>query len=306
MTEHPPITTSIVPSTDGVDVVVHDFGGDGPLLVLCHATGFCARVWEPFVEALGGRYRCIAPDFRAHGATELPPGVELVWTGMAADLLAVVDAYRGEAPSDVSGAARADSSAAEPVLAVGHSMGASAMILAEAARPGTFERAWSFEPILLEAGPKLVGDDIPEIAVGAGRRRARFESRAEALERWSARPPLSVLDERALRAYAEFGLVEHPDGGVELACSPTDEAAVFQHHCNGSFERSGDLRIPFVIGVSGDEDGPAAWATSAAIEHPHLALVSYPDLTHFGPLQEPDRLAVDVGRFLDEGGTRDS
>jgi hypothetical protein len=115
-----------------------------------------------------------------------------------------------------------------------------------------------------------------------------------------------VLDERALRAYAEFGLVEHPDGGFELACSPADEASVFQHHCNGSFERSGDLRIPFVIGVSGDEDGPAAWANSAATEHPHLALVSYPDLTHFGPLQEPDRLAVDVGRFLDEGGTRDS
>jgi len=288
-----PVLTTTVPSTDGVAVAVHDFGGDGPLVVFCHATGFCGRVWEPFIDALDQRYRCIALDFRAHGASRLPEGVELAWTGMAADLLAVVDAFGPETGEG-------------PVFAVGHSMGGSAIILAETARPGTFARAWTFEPILLESGPVLRGDDTPEIAVAAKRRRSRFGSREEALARWSARPPLGVLDERALRAYATFGLIDHPDGGVELACSPEHEAGVFQHHLNGSYERSGDLRMPFVIGAGGDGDGPADWARSAVAEHPHLTLVSYPDLTHFGPLQEPGRLAVDVGRFLGEDGTRDS
>ena len=35
--------TTYVSSTEGVEVAVHDFGGEGPTLLLCHATGFCAH-----------------------------------------------------------------------------------------------------------------------------------------------------------------------------------------------------------------------------------------------------------------------
>ena len=41
-----------VPSTDGVTLAVHDLGGDGPPLLLCHATGFHGRVWT----ALAGEF----------------------------------------------------------------------------------------------------------------------------------------------------------------------------------------------------------------------------------------------------------
>jgi pimeloyl-ACP methyl ester carboxylesterase len=285
----PIVERATVASTDGVDVVTHDYGGDGPLVLFCHATGFCGRVWGPFIDAIGPRFHCVALDFRAHGATRLPDGVELVWSGMASDLLAVVDAFGPGAGAD------------EPVYAVGHSMGGAAIILAETARPGTFERAWTFEPILLPEGPKLVGDEVPDIALAAQRRRPRFESRQAAIERWSSRPPLDALDERALRAYADHGLVDRPDGTVELACSPDHEASVFQHHLSGAYERSGELRIPIVVGVSGEAQGPGAWARSAATDHPHLTLVAFPDLTHFGPLEEPDRLAADAVRFLGAG-----
>ncbi|MDH4362722.1 MAG: alpha/beta hydrolase [Acidimicrobiia bacterium] len=284
--------TTYVDSTDGVRVASYDFGGDGPLVVLCHATGFCGLAWLPMVEALRRELpvpaRLVALDFRGHGATGLPDGVSLAWGGMADDLAAVIDHYSAQAGQPVG-----------PVWAVGHSMGGAAIILGETARPGLVSRAWTFEPILLRHGPVLTGEGAPAIAVGARARRARFVSRQEAYDRYASRPPLSLLDPRALAAYVEHGFADDPDGdGVMLRCQPEHEASVFEHHNAGTFEAAEALSMPIVVAASGDGGDPAEWVRSAADLNPRLTLVNYPDLTHFGPLQEPDRLAVDVALFF--------
>ena len=41
-----------VPSTDGVELELHDFGGDGPTLLIAHATGMCAGAYLPMVPLL--------------------------------------------------------------------------------------------------------------------------------------------------------------------------------------------------------------------------------------------------------------
>jgi pimeloyl-ACP methyl ester carboxylesterase len=279
--------TTFHPSTDGVQVAVHDFGGKGPLVILCHATGFCGHVWLPMAEALVERFHCVAVDFRAHGVTKLPEGVALDWRGMANDLTAVIDAW----------------SPREPVWAIGHSMGGSAIIMAETARAGLVERAWMYEPILLRRGPVLLGDDAPDIANAARARRATFASRQEARDRYASRPPLSVLDPRALDAYVEHGFEELPDGSVTLRCTPEHEASVFEHHLSGAFELVHELAIPFRIAVGGasppvPDGGPAVWVAEAAATNPRLETVTYPDLTHFGPLEAPDRLAADAGAYF--------
>ncbi len=38
-----------------------DTGGDGPVLVLLHGLLMDATVWDPVLEQLGGRYRCVRP-----------------------------------------------------------------------------------------------------------------------------------------------------------------------------------------------------------------------------------------------------
>ena len=274
--------TFFVPSTDGVEVAVHDYGGQGRLLMLNHATGFCGQVWQPMIELLRTGFHCVAMDFRAHGMTELPAGIELVWQGMARDFEAVVDHV----------------SPGQPVWVAGHSMGGTAVILAETARPGLVERAWTYEPILLRNAPVLTGDEGPAIAQGARRRRAEFPSRDEARQRFAGRPPLSLLDPDVLHAYVEHGFADQVDGSIVLRCSPESEASIFEHHNCGSFEAAGQLSIPFAAGAGGEGEGPAAWVREAASVHGSLTLVEYPDLTHFGPLQDPRRLAVDIAGFF--------
>ena len=84
----------LVRSTGGVDVALHDLGGDGPPLLLTHATGFCGPVWRPLARHLADRYHAYAPDLRGHGESVTPVGLDFHWGGFADDVLAVVDPLR--------------------------------------------------------------------------------------------------------------------------------------------------------------------------------------------------------------------
>ncbi|MEM9653399.1 MAG: alpha/beta hydrolase [Actinomycetota bacterium] len=271
-----------VTSTDQVTVQLHDLGGSGPLLLLSHATGFCGQVWAPMAETLAEQYHCVAFDHRSHGRSSRPVGRSLEWSGMAEDIVAVVEALSPD----------------EPVAAVGHSMGGTTLAIAEVARPGTVAKAWTFEPILFGGESLGTRSEPSEISQGARRRRATFADRDEVIARYGSRPPLDVLDPRALRAYAEHGFRDLPDGTVTLCCRPEDEAAVFEHHNSGARTTIGDVTIPFLIAASGDERLPAQAVRAAAAEFPHLDLAIYEDLTHFGPLEAPERMARDCLAWL--------
>ena len=122
-----------IPTTGGLSLAVHELGGSGRPTLLCHATGFHGAVWEPLAAQLGDGLERWAVDFRAHGASTVPPGLPLDWHDFRDDVLSVLDAL--ELP-------------AGEVLGVGHSMGGAALLLAEQARPGTFAGLWLYEPIV--------------------------------------------------------------------------------------------------------------------------------------------------------------
>lgn len=271
-----------VPSTDGVELRLHDLGGDGPPLLMSHATGFCGPVWGPLAEGLHQSFRCVAFDFRGHGHSSKPDVSKLAWRGFGQDVLAAVDAV-----SECFGHPG-------PLPAVGHSMGGAALVLAEADRPGTLSKVWTFEPILFEGRSEATPPQPSEISEGARRRRPTFASRDEAFERYSSRPPLSSLDERVLRAYVDHGFADQDDGTVTLCCSPEHEAAVFERHNSGVRSLVGQLTIPFLAAASGDGRPPAETVIAVADEYPNVELARYDQLNHFGPLQDPSGLADDI------------
>ncbi len=285
------VVPSYFDSTDGVRVAAHEFGGTGPLLILSHATGFCAQVWRPMVDNLTGHFRCVGIDYRGHGHTVTPAETTMAWNGMANDLLVVIDAV-----------ARDD----EPVFVAGHSMGGAALVLAEQLRPGTITKAWGFEPILYDVAmmEKLNPGDPNRMVDAAQRRRADFESRDAVYERYAAKPPLNMLDPRALRAYVDHGFrdltsddpgwVECP-GGVTLRCTPSREAETFgSARTAGAFEALADAAFEYRILASGDGMPPAQMAEHAAESFDNLSLARFRDLTHFGPLEAPEVIAADV------------
>lgn len=292
MSDVPEPTT--IPSTDGVVVSAHDFGGDGPLLVLCHATGFCGAIWAPIAHALTDRFHCVSLDFRGHGRSVRPEGLDLAWTGMAQDLLAVIDEFRRRRGEGVG----------DTVFAAGHSMGGAAIVLAELARPGTITKAWALEPILFPTPEDVERDEHgiivhqSPLVAGARRRRAEFESRDAAYERYASRPPFSDVDPDVLRIYVDEGFADLADGSVRLRCEPESEASTFEHSLCGAFEHLDEIDVPFLVAASGDGQPPALVVDEVVSRNPRFVRWEYPDLTHFAPLEDPGRIAADIGRWF--------
>jgi pimeloyl-ACP methyl ester carboxylesterase len=269
-----------VRSTDSVDVAVHDLDGDGPPVLLAHATGFHGLVWRPLASHLHG-FRRWAPDLRGHGDTPAPRSGDFNWHGFADDVLAVVDGLELDRP-----------------FGVGHSKGGTALLLAEQRRPGTFRALYLYEPVVRPSDHPGPSDGANPLAEGALRRRSTFGSFEAAIENFSAKPPLDVLDPEALRAYVEHGFERMEDGSVRLKCEPADEAQMYRMGAgHGAFDQLEQVTCPVVVARGGFTDfGPGAFAPSVAAGLPDGRLEEFPGLGHFGPLERPEVVAEAVLR----------
>jgi pimeloyl-ACP methyl ester carboxylesterase len=281
----PVAATLSVTSSDGVTVAVHDLGGTGPPLLLCHATGFHGRVWAPVAARLADRFHCLAPDLRGHGDTTAPARGDLAWSGFADDVLAVVDAL------GLAGC-----------VAAGHSKGGAALLLAEQRRPGTFAALYCYEPVAFPADARegMPDGDNP-LSAAALRRRTTFASSDAAVANYAAKPPLDVFTDEALRAYVEHGFAPDATGdGIELKCRPEVEAQVYRMGPNhDAFDRLGEVRCPVTVAMGRPapfEPSSVAVAIVEALPHGHLS--PHPELGHFGPMQDPDAIAADIAEAL--------
>lgn len=258
-----------LPSTDGVKLAVHDLGGDGPPLLMTHATGFCGPVLSPLAAHLTDRFHCWTYDARGHGDSESPGGSGWEWSGFADDVLAVVDGLDLDRP-----------------YGFGHSAGGAALLDAEARRPGTFTALWCYEPILWpELSDELTRSRRPLIN-GALKRRDQFPSRQEAYDNFASKPPLESLDSKALRAYVDCGFA--PDAhGVRLKCPPFVEAAIYrQGLAHDGFTRLGRVRCPVTIAWGELSMAIERTVAQAQVDElPAATLAVFPELGHFGPLE---------------------
>ena len=181
-----------VRSEDGVKLNLRMMGGSGPDLLVCHATGFHGLAYRPLAQCLKNSFRVWALDFRGHGSSGPAPGEDYAWSAMGGDVAACAAAI-----------------GTPQLYGFGHSMGGAALLLAELSRPGTFAGLFLYEPIVLPRGFFDQPGANP-LAAGARNRREVFNSRAEALARYSSRSPLGVMRADALAAYVEGAFVDLP------------------------------------------------------------------------------------------------
>ena len=263
-------------SDDGVKINLRMMGGSGPDLLVCHATGFHGLAYRPLAQCIKDKFRVWALDFRGHGASGPEPGGDYSWSGMAADVAACAAAI-----------------GTERLYGLGHSMGGAALLLAERSRPGSFTGLFLYEPIVLPRGFFDAPNDNP-LAAGARNRREVFNSRAEALARYSTRSPLGVMRADALAAYVEGGFVDLPDGRVRLACSAETEARTFEASGGLATEDAAGISVPATVaaGTVAGTPNPGAFSPAVADALPQGRFRSFENLGHFGPLEAPGVVAA--------------
>lgn len=257
--------------------------GQSSSLLMVHATGFHCRVWDQVIRRLP-QHHVVALDQRSHGRSTQVPITN--WAHLGEDLAGFVKARE-----------------LGPMIGVGHSMGAHALVQAAAREPERFRALLLVDPVI--ASPSAY--HLPHPVMGSGlhpaaRRRSRFASAQEMIERFAARRPYDLFDAQSLRDYCTHGLLPAPDGeGFELACTPLSEASVYMTgRANASVYASvRALTIPVWV-VRARQRTPDAdpFDYSYSPTWPELAgefrqgrdrLI--PDRSHFLPMEDPGQVA---------------
>lgn len=268
--------------------------GRGPTLLLAHATGFHARVWDAMISHLGERH-VIAVDQRGHGRSDKTPITH--WRVFGQDLAALVQAL------DL-----------RDVVGVGHSMGGHAMVEAAAACPERFRRLVLIDPVI--ASPADYGEGGWTISGLGGqphptaRRKARFDSPQAMIERFRDRAPFSLFRPDALRDYCTYGLLPAEDGdGFVLACPPAIEASIYMtSRSNPNVYRAiRGLDLPvLVLRAKAPPPDREVMDFASSPTWPGLVHelrqgreIHFPDHTHFLPMEIPERIAALVADELD-------
>ncbi len=276
-------TLHFVPAGD-LTLAVWEWPGESPALLCAHATGFHGRCWDHIVRRFPGR-RALALEFRGHGRSSkpVPP---IPWPHFAQDVLAVARhlGLRG-------------------AIGVGHSMGGFALVAAAIEMAEIFSALLLVDPVIF---PREAYRSPAPDASFIGRRRNRFASPEEMVDRFRGRLPFSAWQPEALRNYCEYGLLADGDSFV-LACAPDVEAAIYEHSNapeNNLYSAMPGVYLPVTVLRAGTTP-TAAFDLNASPTGPGVATcfpngrdVYLPERNHYIPMEAPELVAAEIGRFL--------
>jgi pimeloyl-ACP methyl ester carboxylesterase len=188
-----------------------EYPGNGPSLIMLHATGFLPWVWHPVARGLSCDYDVTAPFFCKHREPNMENG-GIGWKNLAQDLVKLMDVLKIK----------------RPYYLVGHSMGGAVATLATALLGLQPEAMVLIEPIILPEqfyGFSPTVEQHP-LASKSIKRRNHWEDRQEAREYLLSKKFFASWDPEVLEIYLQYGIVEN-SGGLTLACQPDKEAALF-------------------------------------------------------------------------------
>jgi pimeloyl-ACP methyl ester carboxylesterase len=262
-------------AVNGTHLWVEDTGGDRPPVVFSHGLLWSARLFDPQVAALRGRYRCVSYDHRGQGLSAPAPGRGAVTIEQCyADLEALVDQL-----------------GAGPVHVVGLSMGGFVGMRLAARRPdlvrslALLDTSADPEPAanrpryrrLATAvrwlGVRPVADRVMPIMFG----RTFLSDPARAADRalWRAR----LLENRRDVWRAVHGVIDRP----------------------GVIDELGRITAPTLV-VVGDEDVATVPAKAARVAAaiPGARLTRVPGAGHSSTVEQPARVTALLAEFLAE------
>jgi len=246
-------------------------------LLFSHANGFHGRCFDPVIEDLVTDYNCTSFDYRGHGDSSFPEDLQVHWSQYGQDAISVAKTLNTK------------------IIAIGHSMGGAALVMAALQMPEIFRALIIYEPIIfpVEVQQSASTRSGPSPLVeGARRRRKTFASREEAFANYASKPPMNVFDPRALNAYVNHGFRDSNDS-ITLKCSPEHEARNFEmgadHDTSSQLK---NLQVPtWVVSGAQQPAQPSGLAAQIANQIPNAKFIEWSDLGHFGPMQQPSRLA---------------
>ncbi|HWV39744.1 MAG TPA: alpha/beta fold hydrolase [Vulgatibacter sp.] len=247
-----------------------DTGGEGPAVLLLHGFPLSSAMWEPQLEALGDRFRLIAPDQPGFGGSNSPADPEAWRIGDYGD----------------TACALLDALGIDRAVVVGHSMGgyvAFSMLRRHADRIRAL--------VLLDTRP---GADSRETF--AAREEQQEEVRTQGIAALKPRLLQKLLAPKTLGDTAlersVLSLMDHPVAGYVAALE------AMKRRPDSTPELS-HIRVPTLV-VVGAEDvlTPPSVARAMQAAIPGALLAEVPGAGHLANLEEPGGFNEALASFL--------
>lgn len=187
------------------------YDGNGPTVILLHATGFLPWLWHPIARELSPSYRIIAPYLCDYRASDPEKG-GLGWVTVAQDIADFCKRNHIENP-----------------FLVGHSMGGTVSTMANVLYGVKAKAMILIEPIFLHEAFYHVHISVNDhpLASRALKRANHWKNAEKAMSYLISKALFKSWTEEMLKLYITYGMKEKNGGGLELACSPKTEAALF-------------------------------------------------------------------------------
>lgn len=272
-----------------------------PAVHFAHANGFNALTYRTLLDPLERDMRIYASDLRGHGQTTLaanPKGMRS-WLIYRDDIVRTLNELDGR-----------------PKLLVGHSMGATASLMAALAKPSWVTGLVLVEPVIMPPryirwmrvlGALGLGERVSPLVAQARKRRGIWPSREAMFEAYRGRGAFRSWPEDILRDYITGGTVDFVDDKqVRLACTPGWEAANYGSNAVDVWRELDQLRCPLTL-IVGDRRStcPDPVIELLIARRPEIRVVKVPGASHFLPMEHPEIVRREIRAMAGVSGASD-
>lgn len=195
----------------------------------------------------------------------------------------------------------------EPVIAMGHSLGAAVSLLLAVKRPELIRALVLIDPTILPFSwmwwwylAKLTGlaRFVPIVATAA-RRKSVWPDRASILGAYRSKAVFQTWNDGFLDAYVNHGTEKTEHGKIRLCCNPAWESKCFAACPHDIWRFIPRLQKPALVLYGADSDTFLAQAAEKfKAKVPHTAFRCFEKTGHFVPMERPDETAEVILDFL--------
>ena len=271
-----------------------EFGGEGLPLHFLHANGYPPECYKPLLELLKTEYRVFGMLLRPLWDDSKPEEINN-WHPLSDDLLRFISDQK-----------------TDPVIGVGHSIGATVTLRAALRDPGKFRALVLIDPVLFVPSfmvrwhiLRLLGlvERFHPLIKGAKKRRRTFDDLETVIRGYRTRNIFRYMSDEHLRIFIEGITQPNFDGGYDLVYPPEWEAQIYRTGMH-DFDILRDLpklEVPTIF-LRGMETDTFLKNVAKLVKRkqPRVRIKTLEKSTHILPLERPKEVFEIMQSFLKE------
>ncbi len=271
-----------------------EFGGEGLPLHFLHANGYPPECYKSLLELLKTEYRVFGMLLRPLWDDSKPEEINN-WHPLSDDLLRFISDQK-----------------TDPVIGVGHSIGATVTLRAALRDPGKFRALILIDPVLFVPSFMVrwhiirllgLGERFYPLIKGAKKRRRTFDDLETVIRGYRTRNIFRYMSDEHLRIFIEGITQPNFDGGYDLVYPPEWEAQIYRTGMH-DFDILRDLpklEVPTIF-LRGMETDTFLKNVAKLVKRkqPRVRIKTLEKSTHILPLERPKEVFEIMQSFLKE------